>query len=240
MASVLDLAKCCSAVYEIAPSVLDLRLIEEYNRISHGFYAALFKKGDTAIFAVRGTDDVRYDIPNDIAIFSGSMPTQYRPARDALRLAIAQAKVTNENFIVTGHSLGGGLAALLSAKHNTPLPLVTFNAPGMLRAATASNFGLIGNLINRVRLSGYRNDFKKVLHIRSEHDAVSVGTGARIAGSTRTLANNQCGNISLAGRVSPALGVTQAGQRALCAHSMEGLVKLIAAEPEFTQPISWG
>lgn len=239
MTSVLDLAKCCSAVYEIAPSVSGLRLIEEYNRISHGFYAALFKKGNIAIFAVRGTDDVRYDIPNDLTIFGGGIPAQYRPARDALNLALDRAEVNTEYFYVTGHSLGGGIAALLSAKHSAPLPLVTFNAPGMLRAATTSNFGLIGNLINRARLSGYRNNFKKALHIRSEHDAVSVGTGARIAGSTRTLTNNQCGNISLAGRVSPALGITQAGQRALCAHSMAGLVALIAAEPEFTKPIRW-
>lgn len=240
MASVLDLAKCCNAVYENVPQVNGFDLIERFPREKSGFFAALFKKDDTAIFAVRGTDDLRYDIPNDLGIFAGVMPAQFRPARDALSLAVREAEVKSENFYVTGHSLGGGLAALLSAKHSSPLPLVTFNAPGMLRAATASNFGLIGSLINRARLSGYRNDFKKVLHIRSEHDAVSVGTGARIAGGTRTLANNQCGNISLAGRVSPALGVTQAGQRALCAHSMEGLVKLIAAEPEFTQPISWG
>lgn len=239
MASVLDLAKCCSAVYEMAPSVSGIQLIEEYSRTPYGFYAALFKKGNTAIFAVRGTDDLRYDVPSNASLFAGVMPAQYRPARDSLILALEQARVNTENFYVTGHSLGGGLAALLSAKHSSPLPLVTFNAPGMLRAATSSNFGLIGNLINRARLSGYRNNFKKVLHIRSEHDTVSVGTGPRITGNTRTLSNNQCSNISLAGRISPALGAAQAGQRTLCAHSMAGLVQLIAAEPEFTKPISW-
>lgn len=239
MASILDLAKCCSAVYENLPTVTGVDYIRSYDYPKHGFYAALFKKGDIAIFAVRGTDDVRYDIPNDLTLFAGGLPAQYRQARISLISALEAAKVSTENFYVTGHSLGGGLAALLSAKHSAPIPLVTFNAPGMLRAATASNFGLVGNLINRARLSGYRNNFKKVLHIRSEHDAISVGTGARITGSTRTLPNNQCNTINMAGRLSPAVGITQAGQRALCAHSMEGLVKLIAAEPEFTQPISW-
>lgn len=240
MASVLDLAKCCDAVYENFPTVTGVDYIRSYDYPKHGFYAALFKKGNIAIFAVRGTDDLRYDVPSNATLFAGAMPAQYRPARDSLILALDQAKVNTENFYIAGHSLAGGLAALLSAKHSSPLPLVTFNAPGMLRAATASNFGLIGNLINRARLSGYRNNFKKALHIRSEYDTVSVGTGPRITGSTRTLSNTQCGNISLAGRISPALGAAQAGKRTLCAHSMAGLVQLIAAEPEFTKPISWG
>jgi hypothetical protein len=239
MASVLDLAKCCSAVYETAPNVPGLNLISRYSHPRDGFFAALFEKKDNFIFAIRGTDDLRYDVPSNASLFAGAMPAQYQPARVSLNLALEEAKVSTENFYVTGHSLGGGLAALLSAKHSLPLPLITFNAPGMLRAATSSNFGLIGNLINRARLSGYRNNFKKVLHIRSEHDTVSMGTGPRITGSTRTLSNNQCGNISLAGRISPALGAVQAGQRTLCAHSMAGLVQLIEAEPEFTKPISW-
>jgi hypothetical protein len=47
MASVLDLAKCCSAVYETAPNVPGLNLISRYSHPRDGFFAALFEKKTT-------------------------------------------------------------------------------------------------------------------------------------------------------------------------------------------------
>jgi len=76
------------------------------------------------------------------------------------------------------------------------------------------------------------------MHIRSEHDVVSIGTGKRIAGTTRTLANNQCGNVSKV--TLPAISAIQAGMRAICAHRMTTVLTLVEAQPEYHEDIKWG
>lgn len=228
MASILELGKCCLSVYENFPAVDGWQRETIYNPAKTGFFAALFTKGSgdgrRAVLAIRGTDDALHDIVDDVRLTKGRKPFQYWSARDSLLHALDASRVNLDHFVVTGHSLGGGLAALVSAKHSEPVPVVTFNAPGMLRTALYSPFGTLGEMFKRRELSEYRDNFKRVMHIRSQYDLVSVGAGPRIAGDTLSLGNNHCSGA----------------RRAICAHGMETMLTLLKSEPEFGKPIQWG
>lgn len=228
MPSVLELGKCCLSVYGNSPFVDGWQREAIYSPAKTGFFAALFTRGvgdeRRAVLALRGTGDPFHDLIDDVRLTRGRKPFQYWSARESLMHALDASRVNLDHFVVTGHSLGGGLAALVSAKHRKPVPVVTFNAPGMHRAALHSPFGTLGELFKRRELSGYRNNFGKVMHIRSEYDPVSIGTGPRIAGRTRSLPNEHCSGAS----------------RAICAHGMETMIRLLKAEPEFAEPIQWG
>lgn len=81
----------------------------------NGFRAIALQSGDKVIVAFAGTDPKSPgDIANDIAQGVGFAPSQYKQA-----VAFAQKwenKAGNANVKLTGHSLGGGLAAYASIK----------------------------------------------------------------------------------------------------------------------------
>jgi hypothetical protein len=93
-----------------------------------GFKAAVFTDGDKAVLAFAGSERETRDWLTNFAQGLGMDTAQYRQAS-----AFAQeCKVQyGDKLMLTGHSLGGGLAAVASATTNTPC--VTFNPAGVHR-----------------------------------------------------------------------------------------------------------
>jgi len=79
-----------------------------------GMAAAVFKKGDSAVIAFRGTESQAVDWLADVELTSGLVPVQAYAAFYYTKAAIAalhEQGVTNITF--TGHSLGGALASMM-------------------------------------------------------------------------------------------------------------------------------
>ncbi len=142
MATILDLANMCQAIYARDPSdTSDSKvkagalsgnytlLAEAQTFIEHhsGFEGGIFECGDTWVVCYRGTrpSDSR-DLKADLKIGLKKIPEQFYPAMALFERAHL---AHGTKVIITGHSLGGGLAQLVSAA--STYPAVTFNAPGM-------------------------------------------------------------------------------------------------------------
>ena len=87
-----------------------------YSRVpqqSSGFEATAFKNGSEIVISFAGTDDKDYggDMVADLALGLGNMSDQLKQAVD-YALVIKEAN-QNAAITFTGHSLGGGLAALM-------------------------------------------------------------------------------------------------------------------------------
>lgn len=95
-----------------------------------GFFAAVYQKGGKFVISYRGTDKLDFnDYKNDIQMGVGITPNQYQSAIDVYE---KYAKIANDKkmeVLVTGHSLGGSLAALVSATRG--VEAVTFNPYGI-------------------------------------------------------------------------------------------------------------
>ncbi len=142
MVTILDLANMCQAIYARDPrDATDGKvkagalsgnytlLGEAQTFIEHhsGFEGGIFECGDTWVVRYRGTrpSDSR-DLKADLHIGLKRIPEQFYPAMALFE----RAKLSHgSKVVVTGHSLGGGLAQLVSAASTHPG--VTFNAPGM-------------------------------------------------------------------------------------------------------------
>ena len=160
-----------NAIFEV---LLD-ESIQKDTRIKNDFYGSIFVKVENhqptgVIIAIRGTV---MKIPgNDWAdikswwksIFDENaqveMPTYFvRMAQQlcnkALHFAKKELNLSSENVFITGHSLGGAIAALIPAKIKLPIRAVTFNAPGIRE------------------VSGVTDCWAKIINIRSKYDFIS-------------------------------------------------------------------
>lgn len=117
----------------------------------NGFRAIALKNGNEVIVAYAGTDPKSPgDIANDIAQGVGFAPTQYRQA-----VAFAQKwqnQAGAENVQLTGHSLGGGLAAYASVK--TGLKATTVNSAPLALTNLGGN-PLSGDVRNNPNITHY-------------------------------------------------------------------------------------
>lgn len=126
---------------------------ERFESRETGFAARLFHdtETDTYTLAFRGTDDVRDIVGGNRQAFDPSAP-QYEQARrlvQDLQLALGD-KLTD----LTGHSLGGGLAAATSMM--TGLPATTFNAAGLNTSTVTTAGGTWSDERSQHLITNYR------------------------------------------------------------------------------------
>jgi hypothetical protein len=231
MATVFDLANLSAMAYDATKTVfVDWKRVEQYGfPFGQGFYAELYlhRKTKEVVMSIRGTDfDEKdwSDLNSDIQIALGKVPSQLQHAKKAYDQFIQRAKKefrSNFNLYLTGHSLGGGLASLLSAK-NAGLPTVTFNAPGMQRSYIGSHL---------ISVIGYINlqyvNTTQMLHIRATGDPVSIGTGKHM-GTVEEIYVDNWGDGKLLG-----------SSRHLAQHSIQNMVRSLKTKPWYHQDLGF-
>ena len=219
MASIYELAVLSEMTYDSTRlAFTGWRRIDQYGDTSgRGFYAELYASSNRkeVVMAIRGTDAGNEDESEDwsdllsnIQIGLGQTPLQLKYAGKAYKRFMLKIKLQlgeEYNVYLTGHSLGGGLASLLSAK-NSGLPTVTFNAPGMQRSYIG------GHLIDIIGYINLRSvDTSQMVHVRATGDVVSLAAGkhmgkvqdvyvdywgdGKIIGASRHLAQHSIGNM---------------------------------------------
>lgn len=100
-----------------------------------GFYAQLYKKGDQYVLAFRGTNDGK-DVGTDVWQAVGGSSHQYEKAA-TLASTVQNTLPEGTDVVITGHSLGGGLAELAGGV--TGYPVYTFNAAGVHQRTLRKN-----------------------------------------------------------------------------------------------------
>jgi len=187
------------------------------------------KKRDV-VLAIRGTDtdgnEIDWsDVLSDIQIGLAHTPSQLIKAEKAYQgiKAIAKSDFNDRyNFYLTGHSLGGGLASLLSAKHGGK-PTVTFNAPGVQRSFIG---GHLLDIIGRYNLSLVNK--KQMLHIRASGDPVSIAAGKHM-GTVEEVYVNQWGDEKNLG-----------ASRHIAQHSIHNMIGALRGRPSlYLRDLGW-
>ncbi len=133
-------------------------VIDQYTDPSSGVSATIFQQRDSdgspigpKYLAIRGTEPSTLDLTADGLLALG-LPASLNPQFVALKAQIGQwrndpTKLGNDSFTVTGHSLGGYLAAAVKAQFGSQATgAYLYNAPGVA--------GLAGNLFALFGLSG--------------------------------------------------------------------------------------
>lgn len=113
-------------------------LIKSQHNGSNGFSATVFENGSRIVIAYRGTEPQAGidDIITDIALGAGCPEAKQFPQALSLYQSIRNS-YKGKTIVLTGHSLGGGLANYVSLL--TGARAVTFNAPSTVVTAV-SNF----------------------------------------------------------------------------------------------------
>jgi len=145
------------------------RVIDYAENKNTGFYADVLSDGNNIIVAYRGTESGQ-DIRNDIAMAKSKIPAQ---TTDALKIYDkVKREHPNADIVVTGHSLGGSLAEIVSGIRGNLA--VTFNAYGVGDMFRNKNALKENNVVNYV----------------NEYDAVSMVNGQNHIGEIYTVSND--------------------------------------------------
>lgn len=229
MASVFELAKMSSMVYKSTETGFNgwMRNGQYGHLTGKGFYAELYinNKKQEAAYVVRGTDTNGDwdDYLADLQIGIGRVPHQFAKAVEGFEASKGVAKrILRDDYKIylTGHSLGGGLASLLSAKQGG-LPTVTFNAPGMMHSYAMSHGIYLVGLYKLTKV-----DTSKILHIRATGDPVSVATGKHM-GRMEDVYVDEWGDHKIIGT-----------SRHLAQHSIDNMVKTLAKYSQYNTDLA--
>lgn len=191
-----------------------------------GFAAGLYVADDARdkVLAFRGTNPAEIDdLFNDAQISRGSVPNQTFPALRAAR----EAGLGAESF-VTGHSLGGALAILVSA--DTRRPAVTFNAPVVFDNCVRleSRSSVLPGFFTFLTAASRCNAGNRVRNYRVGGDPVSSWVTMVAAGAV--LNRPRTGLQS--GTTAADLPVARCAMLdSMCRHSMDTVLAAIRSEP---------
>jgi RHS repeat-associated protein len=143
---VKDAASASAGSYDYStPPGYRLLSIYSVNPDGSGTNAVVYqnKANGNIIIAYEGTDSLS-DYGTDAANAAGYKSSRYTAAVDIANSIMQQYQ--NNNVIVTGHSLGGGEAALVGAA--TGLTTITFNAAGVDPTQYGDSSSNTGNITN--------------------------------------------------------------------------------------------
>jgi RHS repeat-associated protein len=132
-----------------------------------GFFAGLYRRNDGRYALVfRGTSDFEKDgfngadMKNNIAQGKGEYSEQYNMAINLSRnvyKALQEKGITTENFSITGHSLGGGLASAstmsLYKEFGARISTITINSAGVHKNTVVPDFDVSDYRYKRGRLA---------------------------------------------------------------------------------------
>ncbi len=154
----------------------------ESDPLSNGFSASAYQKGDQIVIAFKGTDfligvndgQTISDISTDIRLGLGFGSAQLTAAvlfYQKIKATYLNTENPNIEISFTGHSLGAGLASLVSVLVNEPA-VVFANAPF---AASIANLGVIQGLIDNPLITdpGIRNTLDQLL-IRQDNPPTGI------------------------------------------------------------------
>ena len=140
-----------------------------------GFYGEVYKCGDELAVVYRGTDINKLNIPDAKDVFVGDLPMgfgitsgQYADAKKLYDKV--QKSYGGKRIVLTGHSLGGSLAQLVSAESGRKA--VTFNAYGT------------GDLLNDMGYSSHNQRLMDIKNYGNHSDAVFMGNVKHQPGMT--------------------------------------------------------
>lgn len=148
MVSIYELAVLSEAAYSgnsLRPIVArDFRVDSQHGE-GRGFFGRTFCRRNVAVVAFAGTDDPQ-DAWDDVAFRRTIPEDQARQARRYFAEVVGRIGATGTTFVVTGHSLGRGLAKHVLLENEVASAAVAFNAPcvGGLEGVNRS----MGSLLN--------------------------------------------------------------------------------------------
>ena len=146
MASVYELGLLSNAVYDDAPSVPGWTCTRYMaSRGLGSLQAGVFTKGQETVVAFKGTSEAT-DVVVDLKIGTGWNTSYYSEAEQ-----FVADHANGAGVVVTGHSLGGGIAQTVGNRRR--LPFATFNAPGVAIIATR-NISTVNPVMGAVRVAG--------------------------------------------------------------------------------------
>jgi hypothetical protein len=178
-----------SGVNGVVPGegVLSAFAPDQFENRETGFAARVFHhaESDTYTVAFRGTDDIRDFVSGNRQAIDPGAP-QYKEARrlvERLQLVLGD-KLTD----LTGHSLGGGLAAATSMM--TGLPATTFNAAGLNTSTVTSAGGTWSDERSQALITNYRvkDEVLTSLQERGSIGSIPLAASALFTGPVAGLA----------------------------------------------------
>lgn len=168
---------------EIAELGLDPKLFRDPKQ-SH-YYADLYKKGDKYVLAFRGTDPTNMeDIAQDLTQGVGIKSDYYDKATKLAREMKKKGIFTAQNTSITGHSLGGGMAA--AAGGASGFPTYTYNAAGVHNATLKKN-NVYRKDMNHVQAYNGSSDPLNAVQDSREGVLKTLGFVGKLVGKTKGL-----------------------------------------------------
>lgn len=172
------------------------------NSTGSSFFGATYSAGKRGIIAFRGSQEITDWLEADRDIGLSALPVNQLGDAFAYFSAAVETLLAAgcDEYVVTGHSLGGGLAEVVAcAVSRFPVSAVTFNAPGLmsysavlgennnpwigagLEVAKAYPHPLVravASLFERVNVKQYASidiahRHSRVINVRARHDRVS-------------------------------------------------------------------
>lgn len=172
----------------------DTGFLEDTESIGFGARLSKQEKDDEIVVAFRGSnapgEDEHWlqDWVVDAHQGCGGTPKQYLYGAELL--SAVRRSFPNSRIVVTGHSLGGGIAAYSTAQ---------LSDPGQLRCVTFNAAGISSITLLALPKDAVANAAKLITNIRSKGDPVSAIPGTQLVGEIFEVDNLRFSNHAMAG-----------------------------------------